>query len=65
MIISAQKEKKKKIKQVCCWRCKETHKTLFVVRDEDGKKTNDYTCDDCKAWGDPEIGNSSRNIFYV
>lgn len=51
------------MRQICCWRCKGTHRTLRVVRDMKGKKTDDYVCEGCLdivGNREPDIGNSSR-----
>ncbi len=41
-----------------------TNKQLFNIKEKD-KKTKDYVCADCKVWGNPDIGNSSRKHIYV
>ena len=51
------------IYQIVCWKCKRAHVTLYNLRDENGKKTQDYVCSDCKVWGSPEIGNVSRVVL--
>ena len=51
------------IKQVVCWHCRKGNVTLYNIRDEDGKKTQDYTCGTCKVWGDPPIWNASRIVI--
>ena len=59
------KNKPKPIGTLCCWKCKRSGVTLTVCRDEDGKKTKDYVCENCKAWvgtKEPSIGNQS--IIY-
>lgn len=50
------------IAQVVCHVCRQGEKTLFRVR-KDGKKTNDYVCEDHKNMGMPNILNSSRKYF--
>jgi hypothetical protein len=48
--------------QIVCWHCKRAHVTLYNIPFE-GKKSNDYTCADCKVWGAPPIWNASRIIL--
>ena len=65
-IISDVVKIKNNIKMVRCWKCKQTRITLWVVRDDKGKKTSDYVCENCKVYGKPENINSSRiNEEYV
>lgn len=50
--------------QYVCWHCRRAHVTLFAVKDEEGKKTNDYVCSDCRlSYPRPDIYNSSRVIL--
>lgn len=44
-----------------CWKCKYGNRTLYNVKDEIGRKSNDYVCLSCIGLGyrKPPIGNSS------
>lgn len=51
----------RRIRVTCCWHCKRTDRTLKRLRDDNGKKTQDYICTLCLELGfmKPDIANSS------
>ena len=52
--------------QIVCWHCRRAHVTLYNVKDEEGKKTNDYVCVNCREkFPRPEIYNCSRVLLKV
>lgn len=52
------------IARIVCWNCRQGNKQLYNVRDNQGKKTEDYVCVDCRPLGqNPPIGNMSKQYF--
>jgi hypothetical protein len=72
-----QRFKNRPVARIVCWRCKrgpgdtryratdnqEIGRTLYRVRYEDGTKSPDYVCDECKQYGPPPIYNLSYIKF--
>ncbi len=47
-----------------CWNCRRSDVTLLRIKDEDGKKTEDYVCVNCVTLHPaPPIGNFSKVHF--
>lgn len=53
------------IARIVCWYCRQGDKQLFRIRDEDGFKTEDYICVNCKpnAPKTPPMPNVSKMLF--
>lgn len=53
------------IAKIVCWHCRKGDKQLFRIKDEDGFKTEDYICVECKPTAPkmPPIGNASK-LYY-
>lgn len=52
------------VARIVCWHCHRNDRTLYRVRDDRGRKTQDYVCSVCRLFvGRPPIGNVSMIRF--
>ncbi len=57
--------KVKPIAQIVCWNCRQGNIQLFNIKNEQGKKTEDYVCLNCKdEFPVPPVENMSKNYFH-